>query len=101
MTKFSEGWVTSIYKNGEEITPERVGAFLRYTFPATGGSGFFLPIRVRVVHAVRLAGGSIMKITLSEESLQPNFTFQKLVKPPNDPDFTIEDTIVLLAVAVL
>ena len=97
-----EGWNTSIYKNGVEITPERAGAFLRYTIPATGGSGFFLPIKVGVVHAVRVRDGtSMMKITLSEESRQANFTFQKLIKPPNDPDFTDKDTIVLLAVAVL
>ena len=100
--KYDESWNLSIYMNGVEYTPERVGAFLRYTIPATGGSGFYLPIKVGVVHAVRMRGGtSMMQITLSEESRQSNFTFQKLVKPTNDPVFTSEDKIVLLAVAVL
>lgn len=100
--KYGEEWNTTIFMNGVGYTPERVGAFLRYTIPATGGSGFFLPIKVGVVHAVRKRGeADMMKITLSEESHQPNFTFQKLVKPTTDPAFTIEDKIVLLAVAVL
>ena len=100
--KYDEVWNTTIYMNGVEYTPERVGAFLRYTIPATGGSGFFLPIKVGVVHAVRVRGGSsMMQITLIEESRQANFTFQKLIKPNNDPAFTTEDKIVLLAVAVL
>lgn len=102
MTKYDEEWNTSIYMNGVEYTPERVGAFLRYTIPATGGRGFFLPIKVGVVHAVRMRdASSMMQITLSEESRQTNFTFQKLVKPTTDPAFTSEDKIVLLAVAVL
>lgn len=102
MMGYEERWNTTIYMNGVEYTPERVGAFLRYTIPATGGSGFFLPIKVGVVHAVRVRGrSSMMQITLSEESHQSNFTFQKLVKPTTDPDFTSEDKIVLLAVAVL
>lgn len=100
--KYDEVWNTVIYMNGVGYTPERVGAFLRYTIPATGGSGFFLPIKVGVVHAVRIRNGAVMmKITLSEESIQTNFTFQKLVKPTTDPAFTSEDKIVLLAVAVL
>lgn len=102
LMKYSEYWNTSIFMNGVEYRPERVGAFLRYTFPATGGSGFFLPIKVGVVHAVRMRGGtSLMLITLREESRQSNFTYQKLAKSPDDPDFTTEDSIVLLAVAVL
>ena len=100
--KYDEIWNTTIYMNSVEYPPERMGAFLRYTIPATGGIGFFLPIKVGVVHAVRVRGGtSMMQITLSEESRQSNFTFQKLVKPRNDPAFTNEDKIVLLAVAVL
>ena len=100
--KYAEVWNTTIHMNGVGYTPERVGAFLRYTIPATGGSGFFLPIKVGVVHAVRVRGGSsMMQITLNEESRQANFTFQKLIKPNNDPAFTTEDKIVLLAVAVL
>lgn len=102
VTNYGEEWNTTIYMAGVEYKPEMVGAFLRYTIPATGSRGFFLPTKVGVVHAVRMRGeSSMMRITLSEDGQQPNFTFQKLVKPPNDPDFTTEDKIVLLAVAVL
>ena len=102
VTDFREEWNTSIYMGGVEYKPEMVGAFLRYTIPATGARGFFLPIKVAVVHAVRMRGGSnMLQIALSRETSQSNFTFQKLDKPDNDPPFTAEDTIVLLAIAVL
>ena len=98
--KYDENWTTIILMNDKTYTPERVGAFLRYTIPATGD--FLLPIRVGVVHAVRVVDGfRMLHITLSEKTRIGNFTLQKINKPNDDPDFTSEDKIVLLAVAVL
>lgn len=100
-TVFDEGWNLTIYMGITECKPERTGAFLRYTLPGGVAKAFYLPIKVAVIHAVRIRGNKMMKVSLREDGVQNNFTLQTMVKSSIDPDITTEDTIVLLAVAVL
>lgn len=100
-TNFGEDWNLTIFTTGtKQFKPERVGAFLRYTIPGDAGL-IYVPLKIGVVHAVRIRGIKMMKITLREEGLQPSFSLIRMVKSSIDPDITAEDTIVLLAVAVL
>lgn len=98
---FSENWILTISMNGKQYTPERTGAFLRYTLPGDARSTVYLPIRIRVIHAVRIRGNKMMKVSLREEGAGANFTYHRMINSPIDPAITAEDTIVLLAVAVL
>lgn len=98
---FGEGWNLTIFTTGtKQFIPERTGAFLRYTIPGDAGP-IYIPFKIRVVHAVRIRGNEMMKVTLREEGVETNFSFNKMLKSSIDPDITAEDTIVLLAVAVL
>ena len=87
--------------DGKQYTPERAGAFLRYTLPGDAKSTIYLPIKIGVVHAVRIRGNKMMKVSLRVEGGVDNFTPYLMLKSSIDPDLTAEDTIVLLAVAVL
>ena len=87
--------------DGKQYTPERAGAFLRYTLPGDAKSTIYLPIKIGVVHAVRIRGNKMMKVSLRVEGGGDNFTPYLMLKSSIDPDLTAEDTIVLLAVAVL
>lgn len=86
---------------GKQYTPERTGAFLRYTLPGDAKSTFYLPIKIGVIHAVRIRGNKMMKVSLRQEGAGDNFTPYSMNKSSIDPDITAEDKIVLLAVAVL
>lgn len=98
---FGEGWNLTIFMNGKQYTPERTGAFLRYTLPGDAKSTIYLPIKIRVIHAVRIRGNKMMKVTLREDGAGDNFTPHSMINSSIDPVITTEDTIVLLAVAVL
>ena len=98
---FSEGWNLTIFMNGKQYTPERAGAFLRYTLPGDATNTIYLPIKIGVIHAVRIRGNKMMKVTLREEGAGKNFTPYSMHQSSIDPAFTNEDKIVLLAVAVL
>ena len=101
-TRFSEGWNLTIYSLGtKQFPPEMTGAFLRYTISGDVAAGIYLPHKIGLVHVVRIRGDKMMRITLREDEVQTSFTRYAMVKSPNDPDITAEDTIVLLAVAVL
>ena len=101
-TNFSEGWNLTIFSLGtKQFSPERTGAFLRYTISGDVAGGIYLPHKIGLVHVVRINGGRMMRITLREDVVQTAFTRYAMVKSPNDPDITAEDTIVLLAIAVL
>ena len=98
---FSENWNLTIFAAGSKrFTPERTGAFLRYTIPGDAGS-IYLPLRIGVVHAVRIRGNKMMKVVLQEEEMLINFSLNRMVKSSIDPDITAEDTIVLLALSAL
>lgn len=97
---FSEGWNITIFMNAKQYTPKRTGAFLRYTLPGDAKSIIYLPIKIRVIHAVRIRGNKMMKVSLREDGVENNFTQYSMIKSSIDPDITAEDTIVLLAVAV-
>ena len=100
-TGIADDWNLTIFSLGtKQFTPERTGAFLRYTLPGDVAGGIYLPHKIGVVHVIRRRGG-MMKVTLREDVIQSAFTRYAVVKSPNDPDITSEDTIVLLAVAVL
>lgn len=98
---FDVDWNTVIFMNGKRYTPERTGAFLRYTLPGDANSFIFIPTRVGVVHAVRIRGNTMMTVSLVLDGLQNNYSNYKMRNSSIDPDITAEDTIVLLAVAVL
>ena len=98
---FGENWNLTIFMSGKQYTPERVGAFLRYFLPGDAKSTIYLPIKIGVIHAVRIRGSKMMKVSLSEVGAVENFTPYSMRKTSIDPDITAEDTIVLLAVAVL
>lgn len=98
---FSEDWNITIFMNSVRYTPERTGAFLRYTLPGDVKSTIYLPIKIGVVHAVRIRGGKMMKVSLRENGAGDNFTPYSMIGSSIDPDITAEDTIVLLALAVL
>ena len=98
---FGEDWNTTIFMNDKEYTPERTGAFLRYTLPGDAKSTIYLPIKIGVVHAVRIRGNKMMKVLLRADGLGNNFTPYSMINSTIDPAITAEDTIVLLAVAVL
>lgn len=100
-TDFAENWNLTIFMNAKQYTPERTGAFLRYTLPGDAVSSIYLPIKVGVTHAVRIRGNNMMAITLRMEGKQNNFTIHRMIKSSIDPDITAEDKIVLLAIAVL
>ena len=87
--------------NGKQYTPERAGAFLRYTLPGDAKSTIYLPIKIGVVHAVRIRGNKMMKVSLRLDGVVDNYTIYLMLSSSIDPDLTAEDTIVLLAVAVL
>ena len=87
--------------NDKQYTPERTGAFLRYNLPGDAKSTIYLPIKIRVIHAVRIRGNKMMKVSLREDGAGENFTPYSMIKSSLDPVITAEDTIVLLAVAVL
>ena len=98
---FGEEWNTIIYMNSNKYTPERTGAFLRYTLPGDAKNKIYLPIKIAVVHIVRIRGDKMMKVSLRLEGAIDNFVPYTMINSSNDPDITAEDTIVLLAVAVL
>lgn len=98
---FGENWNLTISMNDKQYTPERMGAFLRYTLPGDAKSTIYLPIKIGVIHAVRIRGNKMMKVTLREEGVGGNFSLHSMIKSSIDPDITAEDKIVLLAVAVL
>lgn len=101
-SSFGEEWNLTIFSLGiKQFSPERTGAFLRYTLTGDVAGGIYLPHKIGVVHVVRINGGRMMKVTLREGEIQTAFTRYAIVKSPNDPDITAEDTIVLLAIAVL
>lgn len=100
-TDFGENWNLSIFMNAKQYTPERSGAFLRYTLPGDAAHDIYLPIKVAVTHAVRIRGNSMMTVSLSNEGIQSNFTMRRMRKSSIDPDITADDKIVLLAIAVL
>ena len=106
-TSFSETWNLTTFNTGSgQYTPERTGAFLRYTIPGTDrdvtNSTLYLPNRVALIHAVRIRGGSkMMNIALRESARHAFFTSYNVEKPSTDPDLSAEDTIILLAVAIL
>lgn len=98
---FGEEWNTVIFMGSNKYSPERTGAFLRYTFRGDAKNEFYLPTKIAVVHAVRIRGNDMMGVTLRVEQVVKNFTLYTLIRSSIDPDITAEDTIVLLAVAVL
>lgn len=98
---FGENWNLTIFMNDKQYTPERTGAFLRYNLPGDAKSTIYLPIKIRVIHAVRIRGNKMMKVSLREDGAGENFTPYSMIKSSLDPVITAEDTIVLLAVAVL
>lgn len=100
-TDFAVDWNLTIFMNAKQYTPERTGAFLRYTLPGDAVSSIYLPIKIGVTHVVRIRGSKMMKVTLREEGKQTNFTIHRMIKSSIDPDITAEDKIVLLAIAVL
>lgn len=100
-TDFAVDWNLTIFMNAKQYTPERTGAFLRYTLPGDAVSSIYLPIKIGVTHVVRIRGSKMMKVTLREEGMQSNFTIHRMIKSSIDPDITAEDKIVLLAIAVL
>ena len=98
---FGENWNLTIFMNGKQYTPESTGAFLRYTLPGDAESTIYLPIKIGVIHATRIRGNKMMVVTLRKDGAGDNFTSYLMIKSSIDPDITAEDTIVLLAVAVL
>lgn len=99
---FGEEWNTTIFSLGvKRFLPERTGAFLRYSISGDVAGGIYLPHKIGLVHVVRIREGRMMRITLREDVVQTAFTRYAMVKSPADPDITDEDTIVLLAIAVL
>ena len=102
VTGFTDDWNLTIFTLGtKQFSPERTGAFLRYTLPGDVAGGIYIPHKIGVVHVVRKGRQSMMKVTLREDAIQTAFTRYAVVKSPNDPDITTEDTIVLLAVAAI
>ena len=101
-TNFGENWNLTIFSLGvKQFSPERTGAFLRYSLTGDVAGGIYLPHRIGLVHVVRIREGRMMRVTLREAEVQTAFTRYVIDKSPNDPAITAEDTIVLLAVAVL
>ena len=100
-TNHGESWNLSIHTGGEQYKPERTGAFLRYSLPGDSVNTIHIPTKVGVVHAVRVRGNEMMSVDLRIDGEQTNFTEYKMVGSSIDPDITSEDTIVLLAIAVL
>lgn len=98
---FGEGWNLTIFMNAKQYTPERTGAFLRYSLPGDAKSNIYLPIKISVIHAVRIRGNKMMEVLLRKDGSGDNFTTYSMVKSSIDPAITAEDKIVLLAVAVL
>lgn len=100
-TAFDEGWNLTIHMGSRGYRPKSTGAFLHYTLPGGVAEAFYLPIKVAVVHAVRIRGNKMMKVYLQADGIMDNFTELKMLNSSIDPVITAEDTIVLLAVAVL
>lgn len=98
---FSEDWNLSILLKDMSYAPERTGAFLRYTLPAVAKTDYYLPIKIKAIHAVRIRGNKMMKVDLREVGISYPFAPHLLFISNIDPPLTAEDTIVLLAVAVL
>lgn len=101
VTDVGEEQTLSIYIDREQIIPERAGAFLRYTLPGKSLADISIPVEVGVVHAIRIHENQKMGVSLRVEGTTGDYRMFRAYGSSIDPPFTIEDKIVLLAIAVL
>ena len=87
----------------DEVVPERLGAFLRYVFTASGvkNEEIDVPTCVSIVNAVRVADGGLFGIKFTLDGASAGRLIQGLGTYTLDPPITEGQPIVLLALSAL
>lgn len=91
----------TIYYNGTEISPERSGPFLRFTFTLGKSREFTIPSAVAISNIVRVTPNGVLGVRTSLEGTSPGHSIIAMRHNSIDEPIAEGETIVLLALTAL
>lgn len=92
---------TTIHYDGDLLTPERSGPFLRYTFSIKKSREFSIPTALSVVNIIRVSSEGVAGVKLTQEGATPGGVVFGMGEGSLDPVIAEGETIVLLALTAL
>ena len=92
---------TTVYYNGMQITPERSGPFLRYTFTISTGREISIPSALSISNIVRVTARGVFGVQTKLEGLSEGRSHFGMTAYSIDVPITEGETIVLLALTAL